>query len=148
MKIIIGCILLVLILLFAFIVPNLKIPNEIGLIGDTLASLPRSPNAVSSQTNQKDKYVEPLYIDRSVKESQEKITKILTEIGCHIVTKSETYIHATSTSDIFHFRDDLEFFFDQNQQRVHFRSASRVGYSDLGVNRDRYMKIKKLYESQ
>lgn len=145
MKLLIGCILVVCIILFAFIIPNLKTPEEIGLIGNKLAPVPSSPNAVSSQTEQIDKYVEPLILHESVKDSQDKIIDVLTEMGCEIVTRSEVYIHAIDTSNLFHFRDDLEFFFDEDEGLIHFRSASRVGYSDLGINRDRYLKLSKFY---
>lgn len=147
MKIVIASIIIISIILFAFIIPNLSPPKNLGLIGDRLAPVPSSPNAVSSQAGQNDKYVDPLPLYGSVAESQKKILNILIQIGCEIVTVSEVYIHATHTSTLFHFRDDLEFFFDNNEELIHFRSVSRVGYSDLGVNRKRYMEIKESYNS-
>jgi uncharacterized protein (DUF1499 family) len=43
------------------------------------------------------------------------------------------------------FVDDVEFMVDEPQQLIHFRSASRVGYSDLGVNRQRMEEIRRRY---
>jgi uncharacterized protein (DUF1499 family) len=53
-----------------------------------------------------------------------------------IVEDEPGYLHAECTSRIFRFVDDLEL--AQNQQSgVDVRSASRVGYGDMGVNRAR-----------
>ena len=50
---------------------------------------------------------------------------------------TERYLHATQTSSRFGFVDDVELLYDPGAGRLHARSASRVGYSDLGVNRRR-----------
>ncbi|EFL49254.1 protein of unknown function DUF1499 [Solidesulfovibrio fructosivorans JJ]] len=47
------------------------------------------------------------------------------------------YLHATQSSFRFGFVDDVEFLHDPQAGLLHARSASRVGYSDLGVNRRR-----------
>jgi uncharacterized protein (DUF1499 family) len=60
-----------------------------------------------------------------------------------IVTLEEDYIHAECRSRIFGFVDDVEFWFDGANGVIHFRSASRMGYSDLGVNRKRMERIRK-----
>ena len=43
------------------------------------------------------------------------------------------------------FVDDVEFFVDAQQKVIHFRSASRVGYSDLGANRKRMETIRRAF---
>lgn len=48
------------------------------------------------------------------------------------MTFEENYIHAESVSAIMRFVNDVAFFFDDRQKFIHFKSASRVGYSDLG----------------
>jgi uncharacterized protein (DUF1499 family) len=50
-------------------------------------------------------------------------------------------LHAEFRSAIFRFVDDVEFMVDPESQRIHARSASRVGYSDMGVNRRRMEEI-------
>ncbi len=52
-----------------------------------------------------------------------------------IVTASESYLHAEFRSAVFRFVDDVEFLVQDHVIQV--RSASRLGYSDLGVNRKR-----------
>lgn len=46
---------------------------------------------------------------------------------------------------VFRFVDDVEFLFDDAAQVVHFRSASRVGRGDWGVNRRRMRRIATAY---
>ena len=64
-----------------------------------------------------------------------------------VVTIEEKYVHAESVSDVFRFVDDLEFFFDDRQKVIHVKSASRTGYSDLGVNRRRIEKVRKRFNT-
>jgi uncharacterized protein (DUF1499 family) len=40
------------------------------------------------------------------------------------------------------FVDDVEFYLDETSQVIHVRSASRLGQSDLGVNRQRIEAIR------
>ena len=56
------------------------------------------------------------------------------------------YLRIECTSLILRFVDDLEFLFDPTGQVIHIRSASRVGRSDLGVNRNRVEAIRRLFE--
>ena len=59
-----------------------------------------------------------------------------------VVTDDGNYIHATFTSRVFRFVDDVEFVIDDSASEIHFRSASRVGYGDMGVNRKRMEEIR------
>lgn len=54
-----------------------------------------------------------------------------------IVTDEPDYVHAVVTSRLLRFRDDVEVVIDTAAGRIDYRSASRVGRSDLGVNRRR-----------
>jgi uncharacterized protein (DUF1499 family) len=38
-----------------------------------------------------------------------------------------------------------EFWFPQDEPVIHFRSAARLGYGDMGVNRDRMNRIAEAY---
>ena len=42
--------------------------------------------------------------------------------------------------------DDVEFYINEKNKIIHFRSASRIGYSDLGVNRKRMEEIVKMFK--
>jgi uncharacterized protein (DUF1499 family) len=63
------------------------------------------------------------------------------EPRARIVEEAGDYFHAEFTSFLFRFVDDVEFLIDPAAKRVDFRSASRVGHSDLGVNRRRMAKL-------
>ena len=57
--------------------------------------------------------------------------------GAEIVERTEGYLHATATSALFGFVDDLELHADNEQAILQVRSVSRLGDSDLGVNSKR-----------
>ena len=57
---------------------------------------------------------------------------------------TDEFLHIEFTSKIFRFIDDVEFYFDEPRV-IHFRSASRIGHSDMGVNRDRMEEIERLF---
>jgi len=58
------------------------------------------------------------------------------------VVEEGMYWHIEFRSRVFGFVDDVEFLFDATARLIHVRSASRVGHSDLGVNRARVEKIR------
>lgn len=125
---------------------NKKVPENIGVKDGKLAEMPSSPNAVSSQTDVEEKRVEPLPFKGNLQASKSAVLNVLKQYGdTEIVTNSGNYIHAVHTTKAMKFRDDLEFYFAENESLIHFRSASRVGYSDRGLNRERYQKITSLY---
>lgn len=65
-----------------------------------------------------------------------------------VVREKANYIHAECRTRFLRFVDDLEFLFDDNDAVIHVRSASRVGYSDLGVNRKRVEQFRRDFEME
>jgi uncharacterized protein (DUF1499 family) len=61
-----------------------------------------------------------------------------------IIARREDYLHVEYRTKMG-FVDDVEFYLNEQTQTVHFRSASRLGYSDLGVNRKRMEEFTILY---
>jgi uncharacterized protein (DUF1499 family) len=59
-----------------------------------------------------------------------------------LIEEDGEYLHYEFTSLLIRFVDDVEFVFDEGSKTIHFRSASRVGYGDLGVNRRRMENIR------
>lgn len=55
------------------------------------------------------------------------------------------YLHAEVRSPLLRFVDDVEFAFDDAAGRLHFRSASRLGRSDFGVNRRRMEALRRAF---
>ena len=86
--------------------------------------------------------VEPIPYSEDVDSASERLVAILTKMdGFKSVTAESNYVHAVFISRIFRFADDVEFLFDDDQKIIHVRSASRVGYYDIGVNRKRIVAI-------
>lgn len=104
----------------------------------TLDECPNSPNCVSTQTAQREKRLLPIPYRGDPQRVKDILKKIVLALPrTRLEEESAHYLHFTFKSLIFGFVDDVEFLLDPATQVVHFRSASRVGYSDLGVNRKR-----------
>ena len=120
--------------------------HSLGVKGGRLAPCPNSPNCVSTQSKGKRHAMKPLPFLGTREEIKKKILNILKGMKrATIVTVTESYIHAEFRSALWRFVDDVEFFLDETARVVHFRSASRVGTYDFGVNRRRMKGISEKY---
>ncbi len=120
--------------------------HSLGVKEGRLAPCPDSPNCVSTQSEVKRHAMNPLPFVRTREASRERILSILKGMKrSTIVTITETYIRAEFRTALWRFVDDVEFFLDENARLVHFRSASRVGTYDFGVNRKRMKEISEKY---
>ncbi len=149
MKSVVGLIVAGILLLVLFLAANKNsaVPPNLGVKDGMLAPLPDSPNAVSSQTDQVDKRVEPFPYSGDLAQTKSLVKKATAEFGgAQILVEKPDYLHLVFTVSLIPFKDDVEFFFSEKDRVVHYRSASRVGYSDLGVNRKRYERLRNLYE--
>ncbi len=122
-------------------------PAAIGITDGKLAACPQSPNCVSTQTDQPEKQMEPLGFTDSVDQTREKIKAILESMPrTRLVAQSENYLHFEVRSLLMRYVDDVEFLINPEKKQIDFRSASRIGYSDLGVNRDRMETITRKFQ--
>ena len=111
-----------------------------------LLPLPNKPNCVSTQTDQKKKRMRPLPFKGTLTATHQRLEEILHLMDRTTIKTSESdYLHAVVKSKVLRFKDDVEFLLDEQSRLVHFRSASRTGYSDLGVNQKRMEEISQLY---
>lgn len=62
--------------------------------------------------------------------------------GAKLVRSDAGYLYVQFTSSMLKFVDDTEFWFDPVNKVIQVRSASRLGRSDLGVNRKRIETIR------
>ena len=112
--------------------------SPIGINNNRLMPCPSSPNCVSSQETKASHSVEPIRYTVSRKQAKDAVISILEDFPrTRVATIHDNYIHAEFRSRIFSFVDDMEFLFDEDAPLIDIRSASRVGYSDMGVNRKR-----------
>lgn len=114
-----------------------------GLNNGQLSPCPESPNCVVSQNGDEAHRIAaiPYTSDRAT--AKETLLKVLSVVPrTEVVEQTDNYIHTESTSRIFKFVDDAEFYFPEDERVIEVRSASRVGESDLGVNRRRIEQIR------
>jgi uncharacterized protein (DUF1499 family) len=122
-------------------------PNDLGVRNGRLAACPETPNCVSSQADDPRHAVDAIGFAGSAETAMERLRCVLREHPRIRITADDgRYIHAESRSRLFRFVDDLEFLVDPQASVIHVRSASRVGYSDLGVNRTRVEAIRSAFE--
>ncbi len=120
--------------------------TPIGLVEGRLRECPSSPNCVCSQTQSPSQAIEPLGFSGSADEAIKRLKAIVLNLPrTRLVGESQVYLHFECRSAVFRFVDDLEFLLDAERNVIHCRSASRVGYSDLGVNRKRVEQIRQRF---
>ncbi len=124
-----------------------KTPAVPGVKDGMLAPCPSSPNCVSTRSEDPRHAIAPLRFSGPAAEARVRLLGALGGMKrCRMVTVEDRYIHAEFTSALFRFVDDVEFQIDAESGLIHFRSASRVGRSDLGVNRKRMESIRMAFE--
>jgi uncharacterized protein (DUF1499 family) len=108
--------------------------------GGSLPPCPATPNCVNSDAAGGVHAIEPLTYPAGVGAAQAwnaLINTIAAMPRMTIISRDPTYLHVEARSAIFRFVDDLEFQLRPEQRQIAFRSAARLGISDLGVNRRR-----------
>ncbi|GAA0742544.1 DUF1499 domain-containing protein [Clostridium oceanicum] len=141
--IILGLALLFAVVLF---VQNKKPSIELGLEEGRLREIPDKDNAVSTETKIENKRIEPLSFKSTLEKTKEAMKKSLSSYGnIKIKEEKRNYIYAVDTTGKMKFHDDIEIYFDEKNKKIQYRSASRSGYSDMGVNKKRYKEISKVY---
>jgi uncharacterized protein (DUF1499 family) len=111
-----------------------------------LAPCPNSPNCVSTKSNDPGHAMPPLPYLKSGQESMDRLLETVRSMKrATIVSATPSYLHAEFRSALFRFVDDVEFVLEDSARLIHFRSASRTGYYDFGVNRRRMREISHRY---
>jgi uncharacterized protein (DUF1499 family) len=116
-----------------------------GLVDGHLRPCPKSPNCVSSETEAARARIEPLAYSGTVTLAWRDLRQTIEDTGGKIVETSPGYLRAVYTSPVLRFEDDVEFRLNEAAALFEMRSASRLGYWDLGVNRRRLEKIRRLF---
>ncbi|MDJ0532974.1 MAG: DUF1499 domain-containing protein [Xenococcaceae cyanobacterium MO_207.B15] len=115
-------------------------PKNLGVKDGKLAACPGTPNCVSSQSDNPQFQVAPLPAT-----SIAEIKKVVEGIErTTIIEETDNYLYAEFKSKLMGYVDDVEFYLDSDNNVVQVRSASRLGQSDLGVNRKRVEEIRSL----
>lgn len=120
-----------------------KRPDNLGVRDGKLTPCPNTPNCVCSQGADAAHSIEPLTYNSSPAEAMAALKKTIEAMPkTKIITENNNYLYAEFTSALMGFVDDVEFYLDETAKVIHVRSASRLGQSDLGVNRKRIETIR------
>ncbi|HEY0020520.1 MAG TPA: DUF1499 domain-containing protein [Longimicrobium sp.] len=113
-------------------------PGRLAPPGGPLQPCPSTPNCVSTEATDARHAMPPLpYTGTPGEALQRARAALLAEPRTRIVAERPGYLHAEARSRLFRFVDDVEVVVDSAAGVVRFRSASRLGRSDMGVNRAR-----------
>jgi uncharacterized protein (DUF1499 family) len=112
----------------------------------TQTPCPESPNCVSSYSEDPRHKIEPIAFDGSPEQAMRRLKNIIKGLPrTRLVKEQGAYLHVEFRSRVFGFTDDVQFFIPQGKPVIHVRSASRVGYWDLGANRKRIEHIRQAF---
>jgi len=114
-------------------------PERLGVVNERLQPIAADrQNAVSSFAETPYHHIEPIQAGPDPKRTFERLaTLVAAEPRVRVIEQRPGYLYAEFRSRWLRFVDDVEFLLDEAHAKIHVRSASRLGYSDLGVNRKR-----------
>ncbi len=116
-------------------------PANLGVQHGKLHPCPDSPNCVTSFTVDDRHRIAPLVFADAPDRAFARLKETLERRGdVTVIEQSPTYLRVELRTKLF--VDDGEFLLDVGQHLIHLRSASRLGWSDLGKNRDRMEAIR------
>lgn len=150
-----GLIIIALVIITGLIVGQLGLlkgspPTDLGVHDGRLKRPSNTPNSVSSQASLYPDHpqrayadIAPLPLKGDANATLDRIAGIIESMeGGKIVKKEPGYIYAQFTTRLMKYVDDVEFWYDPVAKVIQVRSASRLGSSDLGVNRKRIESIR------
>lgn len=119
------------------------VPEGLGVRDGRLAPCPPTPNCVSTQADPQDRrhYMEPLPLGNADTAAERVRAALAAEPRGELLADDGRYFHAVFRSPTMSYPDDVEIYIDAAAGLIHFRSASRLGSGDAGVNRGRMERI-------
>lgn len=119
-------------------------PTNLG----QFAPCPSTPNCVSTQATDEKHAINPIPYTGNINTAKKNLLQIVQSLPrTRVIVDKEDYLQVEFTSRIFRFVDDAEFYLGVEEAMIHFRSASRLGHSDLGANRKRMEAIRSRFTS-
>jgi uncharacterized protein (DUF1499 family) len=109
----------------------------------SLKPCPKTPNCVSTLATDERHAIAPFPFSGSAEEAMGRLLDILRAAPrTTIVVHDATSARVEFRTRVFRFVDDAHFVADPDAKVIHFRSASRLGAGDLGVNRKRMERLR------
>jgi uncharacterized protein (DUF1499 family) len=109
------------------------VPADLGVRPNGLAPCPTPSHCAQARWS----------VDDADGALQSLLPAVLALDGVQLVETKEGYLHATVSSRLFGFVDDLELLADPSRGEIQARSQSRLGDSDLGVNARRLERLQR-----
>ncbi|MFN8494788.1 MAG: DUF1499 domain-containing protein [Caldilineaceae bacterium] len=126
-----------------------KRPANLGVNNGKLAPCPDTPNCVSTQATQDSQKMAALSYTGPLADAKAHLLKVVQAMPrVELLTEQDNYLAFVFRSRLIGYPDDVEFYFDDAAKQIHFRSASRLGKGDMGVNRARMEAISKAFAAQ
>lgn len=122
--------------------------RPLGMTDGKLSPCPRRPNCISSEVDAGPSQIEPLTFTGTPETAWMCLKRSIQDKGGVIEQEGSGYIWAIFKTRLFRFVDDIEFRMDVKDEVIHVRSASRVGYSDFGVNRRRVEALRQKFSQE
>ena len=130
-------------------------PAQLGVTDGRLSAPSLNPNSVSSQASlypespqQAYAAIAPLRFTGDGEAAMARLAALLGKSsGTVIVSQKPGYIYAQCSTKVLKFTDDVEFWLDKTAGVIEFRSASRLGRNDFGVNRARMESIRAKFQA-
>ncbi|MDX2505111.1 MAG: DUF1499 domain-containing protein [Gammaproteobacteria bacterium] len=150
--IIIALVIVTLLLLLRFVIAGQLSKKEQapGVINGQLLPCPDKPNCINTEYPESTAhYMPPLDYPAAKTDLLMSLAKnTILEMGGKIINEDNNYLSATFTSRVFRFVDDFEIKINSSTQKLHIRSASRVGHSDFGINKKRVKNFSHLFKAK
>lgn len=119
-------------------------PKNLGVKDGGLAACPSSPNCVSSFAAEEGHRIAPFSFNDEPAVAFARLTQMIRQRSdATIIEERSNYLRVELRTTLF--VDDAEFLLDGEKKVIHLRSASRLGYSDLGKNRRRVEEIRAVF---
>ena len=123
-------------------------PTNLGVTDGKLQPCGGADNCVCSEYADAESAMPPIPFEGTPEAAMKQLIDVISSMPRTTITEqTRDYLHVEFRSLIFRFTDDVEFRLDETDSLIHFRSASRVGKSDLGVNRHRMEQIRDAFNS-
>lgn len=124
-------------------------PATLGVHDGRLSPCRSSPNCVSSDAPASDSHhIAPLAAPGDAASAWQAVRRAVDTLPrTAVITDEADYLHAECTSAFWGFVDDLELHHRPGEGVIAVRSASRLGHSDLGVNRKRVERLRAAFSA-
>jgi uncharacterized protein (DUF1499 family) len=120
-------------------------PANLGAKDGRLAACPASPNCVSSQSGDERHRIAPLAFIGDPDVAFARLKQVLARRkDTTVIEEQAGYLRVELRTTFF--VDDGEFLLDPERAVIQVRSASRLGYSDLGKNHSRMEEIREQFD--